>query len=603
MIFYRAIVICFLLLSSQFIEAQVFKVDTIQYQGSKDKFINIVVMGDGYTATEQAKFLLNATEMTTYLFSQAPWSNYKEYFNVFAIEVISEESGVKHPNTASDCSSASVPVSNPSTYLGVTFDYANIHRLVVPTKNGNIANVLASNFPNYDQVVILGNSPYYGGSGGAFATATNGPSSFEVAVHELGHSFAFLADEYYAGDVYANERTNMTKETDPTKVKWKNWMGFKNIGIHQHCCGGQSASWYRPHNDCKMRFLGREFCAVCSESTVKRIQNLVGSTIMDFYPKTSQAEICDQKTFHLSLIKPNPNTLKVVWELNGIPIGTNLDSVVILENQLSGNENTLKAIVQDTTLLLRDESHNTTYTQTWTIAPKSTNQIISSGSNTFCIGDSVILSTTQSSVYQWSNGSTTQEIIVYESGEYSVISTDEEGCIIGSDTIKIAVNPLPQVSLNFEKDTICLSELPVNLSGGKPEGGIYTGENIVNGTLSSEMIIPGIQEITYTYTDENNCMASTQQALYIDICSSTDPTDYSNDIKIIPNPNSGKFSIIIENQWASNAVIQVFNHVGKLVFEKNTLSDEVDLLSHPAGTYFVKIKMDGKIVYKKVVVF
>jgi hypothetical protein len=215
----------------------------------------------------------------------------------------------------------------------------------------------------------------------------------------------------------------------------------------------------------------------------------------------------------------------------------------------------------------------------------------------------VILSATQSSVYQWSNGSTTQEIIVYESGEYSVISTDEEGCMIGSDTIKIAVNPLPQVSLNFEKDTICLSELPINLSGGKPEGGIYTGENIVNGILSSEMIIPGIQEITYTYTNENNCMASTQQALYIDICSSTNPTDYSNDIKIIPNPNSGKFSILIQNQRASNAVIQIFNHMGKLVFEKNTLSDEVDLLSHPAGTYFVKIKIDSKIVYKKVVVF
>ena len=140
---------CFLLAKSQFLVAQIFKVDTIQYQGSKDKFINIVVMGDGYTAIEQDKFLMDASKMTEYLFSQAPWSNYKAYFNVFAIEVISEESGVRHPNTASDCSSANVPVSNPNTYLGVTFDYANIHRLVVPTKNGNIANVLSSNFPNY----------------------------------------------------------------------------------------------------------------------------------------------------------------------------------------------------------------------------------------------------------------------------------------------------------------------------------------------------------------------------------------------------------------------------------------------------------------------
>src|SRR6185295_12041012 len=84
------------------IHAQVFKVDTLQMNGDEDKYINFVIVGDGYTANEQSKFVTDANTLTNYLFSQHPWSNYRSYFNVFAIEVISSESGVKHPKTATD---------------------------------------------------------------------------------------------------------------------------------------------------------------------------------------------------------------------------------------------------------------------------------------------------------------------------------------------------------------------------------------------------------------------------------------------------------------------------------------------------------------------
>lgn len=598
----RVFSICFFLLLTRCVTGQVFQVDTIQYQGSKDKFINIVIMGDGYTDTEQVKFLMDATKMTDYLFSQAPWSNYRDYFNVFAIEVISEESGIRHPNTASDCSSANVPVSNPNTHLGVTFDYANIHRLVVPTKNGNIASVLANNLPNYDQVVILGNTPYYGGSGGAYATATNGPSSFEVAVHELGHSFAFLADEYYAGDVYANERINMTKETDPTKVKWKNWMGFKNIGIHQHCCGGQSADWYRPHNDCKMRYLGREFCSVCSESTVKRIQNLVGSTIIAHTPEVDEVNFCGQKSFNVTLIKPSPNTLKVVWELNGLPIQNDVDSVIIFEDQLTENDNILKVIVEDTTLLLRDESHSTTFFQTWNVTKKTKTNITSIGSNTFCAGDSLVLSASQATDYQWSNGSSTQEIVVYETGDYSVLSVDQDGCEISSDTIQVVVHPLPQVGLTFDNDTLCLSDLPISLTGGVPMGGQYIGIGILDGVLLPEMVLPGLKQIAYTFTDKNNCTASADDEIFIDICSSTEVTMLDNEIKIIPNPTTGKFRIITNNGDNENIAIDIYRNNGQWIYGTKNSGIEMDISTHSAGTYFVRISKDKKTVLKKLVI-
>jgi hypothetical protein len=79
-------------------------------------------------------------------------------------------------------------------YFGSAFDSYNIHRLLVPTKTFAINNVLATNVPNYDQVVILVNSPYYGGSGGQFATSSTHTSANEIAIHEIGHSFVGLID-------------------------------------------------------------------------------------------------------------------------------------------------------------------------------------------------------------------------------------------------------------------------------------------------------------------------------------------------------------------------------------------------------------------------
>lgn len=597
----RIFLFCFILSSSQYISAQVSKVDTIQYNGSTNKFINIVILGDGYTVSEQTKFLNDATQMSNYLFNQEPWKNYRPYFNVFAIEVISQESGLRHPNTASDCSSANVPVSNPNTHLGVTFDFANIHRLVVPTKNGNIANVLASNFPNYDQVVILGNSPHYGGSGGAFATATNGPSSFEVAVHELGHSFAFLADEYYAGDGFANERANMTKETDPQKVKWKNWMGFKNVGIHQHCCGGQSSNWHRPHNNCKMRFLGREFCAVCSESTVKRIQNLVGSTILNYAPLEQEVNLCDQMSFNVNLIKPIPNTLNVVWEMNGEIIGKNIDSILIHKEDLSENDNFLKVIVKDTTSFMRDETHNTTYIQEWKIINKSKNIIEVNGLYRFCQGDSVILSVAPTAKYLWSTGEESQAITVYNPGSYSVKTIDLQGCESTSDTIHVVVNPLPEVSFNLIKDTFCLSELPLVLSGGLPKGGEYSGNGIENGVLLSDQIMPGIQQIFYTYIDSNLCMDTAQKFIFIDICSYTDYYGIDVDIKIIPNPTFGKFRIQT-NKYSNEMYIEVYDILGQMISKNQAIENEIDLTIIASGTYFIKINVGGKFTFKKLII-
>ena len=352
--------------------AQVFDVDTLKYSGDINKCINIVLMGDGYTASEQNSFITTATNLTDELFFKSPWYSYQNYFNVFAIKVISNESGAKHPNTASDCNSAfpTVPVADPDNYFGSTFDFLDIHRLIFATNTVHISDVLAANFPNYDAVVIIANTPYYGGSGGTYATITTHSSGPETIAHELGHTFGLLADEYYGGDLFSAERPNMTQETDPTLVKWKNWLGYNGTGINQYCCGGNSALWYKPSTTCKMEALNNQYCSVCKEAIIENIHATV-SPIVSYSPTTATINPSQQFIdFKLTkLLKPIPNTLKRTWKLDGVTIGNNIDSINIDTAPLTNEVHTITVSVEDTTSYVRTNNHSTVHlnTVTWTI--------------------------------------------------------------------------------------------------------------------------------------------------------------------------------------------------------------------------------------------
>lgn len=380
----RLFLLSFLLITSHFLTAQMFDVDTLQFSGPIDQRINFVILGDGYMESELDKFVADATDYTNEFFSQTPFKEYQDYFNVFIIKVPSNESGASHPGTATDVTEPAHPVlNNVDNFFGSTFDAFGIHRLLVAENFAAINNVLAGNFPLYDQVLILTNSPFYGGSGGTFAVSSTEESANEIAIHEIGHSFSALADEYYAGDNFATERINMTQVTDPTTVKWSNWHGDNGIGIYQHCCSGNSAQWYRPHENCKMRFLGFPFCAVCVEGIIEEIHTLV-SPVNGFSPGVT----IDNPTFplklKLDLIHPNPNTLMTNWLLNGDEFVNNVDSISINMEDLVAGTNEIEVVIEDTTNLQRIDNHGDfhVYFVLWTIENTMTNLLqISSSLN------------------------------------------------------------------------------------------------------------------------------------------------------------------------------------------------------------------------------
>ena len=347
--------ILFIALLSSSVSAQKFDIDTLQYSGDENNFINIVILGDGYKQSELTQFSIDAKNMISAVMNEIPFSNYRHYFNVFLIKVPSNESGA-----------ALNPANLIDNYYGSTFWYAGIERLLVPTNSTRISNVLANNFPAYDEVLMIVNSSKYGGSGGWVATASTNSASNEIAIHELGHSFSSLADEYWAGNSYAHEAINMTQQTNITTLKWRNWYGDYEIGLYPH---DESPDWYRPHQYCKMRYLGYPYCSVCLEGIVEKIHTYT-SPLLSYKPAflNINAPAFPLK-FKLNLIDPVPNTLKRCWKINGLIFENNIDSILINKINLSKGSNNITVTVEDTTHLLRIDNHSAIHLSliSWTI--------------------------------------------------------------------------------------------------------------------------------------------------------------------------------------------------------------------------------------------
>lgn len=346
--------------------AQVFETVPVLQNGTNDKRINIAVLGDGFTTAQLPSFVTSAQNTVNYLFTKSPYTEYKNYFNAYAIKVVSAESGVKHPGTATDVTEPVFPVANPNNYFSSSFDNG-VHRCYYGNTT-KVTQVLASNLPDFDVAYILGNTPEYGGCGGTYAFASLNSSANEIVVHELGHSFGNLADEYWFSGT--GERANKTQTSDPATIKWKNWVGLNGVGIYSHA---ESPTWYRPHQSCEMRYLNQQFCSVCKEAIIEKIHALV-SPLDSYVPANSSSVNANANvTFTVTEILPIPNTLVNSWTLNGTTLPSTSNSLTITPSQLNNGSNTLIFSVNDNNPLVKVNNHSAVHftNVTWTLS-KST---------------------------------------------------------------------------------------------------------------------------------------------------------------------------------------------------------------------------------------
>lgn len=356
----------FLFLISHLAVAQTFTTVPVVQNGSNNNRINIAVLGDGFTTAQQSNFQTAATNAVNYILNKSPYAEYRNYFNAYAVQVISAESGAKHPGTATDVTEPQIPVANPNNYFGSSFDTSGVHRLLYSFSSNAINQVLAANVPDYDIALILVNSTEYGGAGGVHAFASLNTNSNEIVVHELGHSFANLADEYWYAAT--GESPNKTQVSDPATIKWKNWLNTGGTGIYPYSEAGVN-NWYRPHQSCNMRYLNQQFCPVCKERIIERIHGLVSA--IDSYSPANAATVDGNVAlnFNVTTILPIPNTLVNTWTLNSTPQSATGNTFSLTPAQLNTGNNTLVFSVTDNTALVRTDNHASLHisTVTWTI--------------------------------------------------------------------------------------------------------------------------------------------------------------------------------------------------------------------------------------------
>jgi len=254
--------------------------------GDPAEKVDIVILPDGYTEEEMGLFVADCQKFADGLFEFEPYNKNKDKFNVYGVWAPSKESG------------NDVPADGvwKSTILHTSFYTFDSERYCMTYDDKSVRD-LAANAP-YDQIYILVNSKKYGG--GAIynyynVSVNSNEKAAKIFIHELGHGFVGLADEYYDSSTSYNDFYNLAIEPWEPNIttlvnfgsKWEDMVKKrtpiptpdeekydKKVGAFEG--GGYVAKgMYRPQRDCMMKtFAGDEFCPVCQRA----IQNMI-----DFY--------------------------------------------------------------------------------------------------------------------------------------------------------------------------------------------------------------------------------------------------------------------------------------------------------------------------------
>lgn len=257
------------------------RAEEILKSGEPREKVDLVFLAEGYTADEQEKFLADSRRFMASLFSIPPFDKHKSDFNVWAVGTVSEESGT-------DVSGKGI---YRNTALGSGYYTFGVDRYLTTPDMKSIRDAVW-NVP-CDAVFILVNVDTYGGGGmyNFYAMGTAGhPKTPEVFVHEFGHSFAGLADEYFDSEVAYQDLYNLAFEPWEPNItslvdfgsKWQDLLPAgtpvptpvdnrlpDRLGVFEG--GGYvSKGIYRPKDHCMMRDL-TPFCPVCARAIERMI--------------------------------------------------------------------------------------------------------------------------------------------------------------------------------------------------------------------------------------------------------------------------------------------------------------------------------------------
>lgn len=244
--------------------------------GEDENRISMVILGDGYTEQNLADgvYEQHVERLMEAYRTSPPYQDYLSAINIYRIDVVSREEGA-------DLLDSGVLVD---TYLD-----AKIEGVRLKVNHGRVGATIFQYLPPVwpDSILVLVNTPVYSGNGAdRIATSSTGGSFEGLALHEQGHQFADLADEYEHGKDFppgASSQQNCDTTFDRDLLKWSAWVNpstplptpeteeFSSVVGAFEGAEGWPTDIYRPYLDCCMRSLDPPFCPVCQEIISTRI--------------------------------------------------------------------------------------------------------------------------------------------------------------------------------------------------------------------------------------------------------------------------------------------------------------------------------------------
>lgn len=238
--------------------------------GTPQEKIDVAIVAEGYTAEEMDMFYADAQTAMEAILNHEPFGQYRDRFNFVAVALESQDSGVSVPGEG----------EWKDTALKAHFNTFYMDRYLTTLRLKNMHDRLCC--VPYEHIIILANTDTYGGGGiynSYTLTTAHHPAFKPVVVHEFGHSFAGLADEYYYDDQYVEYyypgtepwEQNITTLAD-FESKWKDMLDAGKAELLEGA-GYQSKGVYRPAKDCRMHTNRPDsFCPVCQRAIARIIE-------------------------------------------------------------------------------------------------------------------------------------------------------------------------------------------------------------------------------------------------------------------------------------------------------------------------------------------
>ncbi len=256
------------------------------------------------------------------------------------------------------------------------------------SSNGQVRayNLLNTHVPEYDVPVVLVNDTKYGGSGGPISVASIHSLSGAIVEHEIGHSFALLADEYDQEFlIYSpSEMPNNTAQTTRSLIRWNHWIDASTpvptaeIPAYENAVGlfegsmYRTTGWYRPHYDSLMKSLNRPCGPVNREQFVLQIYNRV-SPLEGFAPASTSFPVSSPSSLSFQVTPKSPTVgpaLQVTWKIDSVvQSGQTSGQFSKLSDYLGNGSHSVSATVQDPTAFVRlDPGGLLRETVTWNLS-------------------------------------------------------------------------------------------------------------------------------------------------------------------------------------------------------------------------------------------